>query len=376
VGICAVVLAAAGLITTSLARILKVEKGFAAEGAVALDVTLPPVAYADTGRRIAFYEETLAALSSQPGVLAAGVTTQVPVEGDTQVDMLGRENDERPVTERPHADVVSASPGYFRAMGLILRKGRTITPSDRGRAVVVLSERAAEALWPGEDAIGRRMTPGSNDPTSEVIGVVADVRTAGLEREGNLIAYVPYWQRPPFSASLVVQAGGDEGAALAAARKAIHSVSAAVPVTRARTMPQVVDAAVASRRFQVLILGVFAFSALLTACIGIYGIVAQAVTRRRNEIGVRLAIGATPSDVERMVLGQGIAPAVIGLLAGIAVSIALGRVFGSLLFGVEPSDPATLLMVAAVLLCVVAMACWTPARRAARTDAMQALRTE
>jgi putative ABC transport system permease protein len=268
------------------------------------------------------------------------------------------------------------SPQYFETLGIPLRKGRMFTEADRGRLVVLLSERAAHTVSTTSEALGVRVVPGSNDPAAEVIGVVSDVRTTGLENAGSLVAYVPYWQRPPATASLVIRATGDPAASIAAARAQIRDVAPAVPITGARTMMQVVSASVAQRRFQLLLLSLFAVTALMAASIGIYGIVAQSFARRSNEVGLRLAMGASPGDIRGLVLREGLSPAAGGIVLGIAVSLASGRLLANLLFQVRPADPVVLAPVIVVLVLAALAACWMPARRAARVDPVVALRTE
>jgi predicted lysophospholipase L1 biosynthesis ABC-type transport system permease subunit len=257
-----------------------------------------------------------------------------------------------------------------------VRQGRSIAETDRGRNVVMLSERAARSLWPGENPIGKRVFPGGNDSLSEVVGIIPDVQTTSLEKEGSLTAYVPYWQHPQPAATLLVSSTGAPESVVAAARAAIHAVGSAVPVSRVRTMQQIVSGAVAQRRFQLLLLLLFAGSALATASIGIYGIISHSLVRRSNEIGVRMALGAQPGDVHRLVLTEVLRPAAAGLVAGIGLSLALGQTFRALLFEVQPADPLTLVTVAAVIMTVAAAACYVPAKRASRRGPTLALRAD
>jgi predicted permease len=369
-------LVTAGLFLASFVRVLRVDKGFAVERVLAMDVVLPRVRYAEREARARFYQQALERLAAVPGVSADGATSALPLEGEAQVDVLSDENDPRPTVERPTANIRWVSPGYFEAAGTRVLRGRAFTAADRGRDVVVLSQRAARALWPNEDPIGKRVFPGSNDPVSEVIGVAADVKTSSLEKEGSFVAYVPYWNNVPARASILLRTAADPAAVTAVARAAIREVDASVPVVKARTMRQVVSESVATRRFQLALLALFALTALATASVGIYGVVSHSLARRTGEMGVRMALGARPADVRRLILREGLTPVVAGLAAGILLSLALGRVFASLLFEVRPSDPVTLGAVAAVLGVVAAVACYVPARRATSAELAELLRFE
>jgi predicted permease len=371
-----VLLVAPGLFLASFVRVLRVDKGFAVERVLAIDVVLPRARYAAADARAGFYEQALRRLAAVPGVSSAAAASALPLEGETQVDMLSLEHDTRAEMERPTANIRYVSPDYFATVGTPVRRGRPIAEADRGRGVVVLSERAARALWPGEDPIGKRVVPGSNDPVSEVVGVAADVRTSSLEREGSLVAYVPYWGRLPSSGTILLRTASEPGSVAAAARAALRQVDPAVPVAAVRTMSQVVSAAVAARRFQLALLALFGITALVTASVGIYGVIAHSLARRTNEIGVRMALGARPADIQRLVLREGLTPVAAGLAAGIAIAVALSRAFRSLLFEVGPGDPLTLAGVAALLGLVAAAACYVPARRATAIGVVEALRLE
>ena len=376
VGLSALLLVATGLLLASFVRVLHVDKGFDVDRALALDLSLPYNDYRTAAARGQLLDAALARLRTIPGVTAAAVTTALPLEGDLQLDQLSLENDQHPESARPIASIRYVSPSYFGAVGTPLRRGRIFSDADRGHPVVVLSARAADALWPGENPIGRRMWPGSNDTLSDVVGVVDDIRTASLEKEGTLIAYVPYWQRPPVSATLVLRTAVDPATVAGSARAVLRTVARTASVSRVRTMSDVMSAAIAQRRFQLLILALFAATALVTASVGIYGVVAHSLTRRTTELGVRMALGARPADVQRLVLRQGMLPVVTGLAVGLGISLLLGGSVRALLYEVSPTNPATLASVALVLGAVAAVACWLPARRATRMDLVRALRQE
>jgi predicted permease len=369
-----ILLVGTGLFLRSFTRVLGVDRGFETERLLALDVALPRAKYSSPDLRAQFFDRVLAELDALPGVRSAALTTAVPLEGEAQNDMLSLENDQRPAAERPTGGIRWVSPGYFATMGTPLRRGRAFEPADRGRAVVVLSERAANALWPGENPIGKRMVPGSNDPVAEVVGIVSDVRTSTLEKEGSLIAYIPSAGRAEMT--VLIRTTGDPATVTSAARAVLRGVDPTIPIAKARTMEQVVSAAVAQRRFQVALLIMFAVMALVTASIGIYGVIAQSLVSRMGEIGVRMALGAPASRVHRLVLGEGMRPVAIGLGIGIIGSLVLGRWIENLLFDVRSSDVLTLVGVVVILATVAVVACVIPARRATRTDLVAMLRAE
>jgi putative ABC transport system permease protein len=376
VALSTVLLVATGLLLSSFVRVLGVDKGFSANRVLVFDVSLPRAAYLQPERRTQFYERALRELAALPGVVGTATTTAVPLEGESQVDMLSVEHDQRPDVERPTANIRHVSPDYFAAVGTPVLRGRPFADSDRGRRVVLLSERAAHALWPGENPIGKFVVPGSNDPIAEVVGIAADVRTSTLEAEGSLVAYVPHWQRAPIELSLLVRTASEPGPLAASARAAVRGIDPSVLVTRVRTMEDVVADAAAMRRFQLALLLIFALMALVTASIGIYGVITQSLASRSGEIGVRLALGAQPADVHRLVLREGLAPVAAGLLAGVAAAMALGQAFRSLLFEVRPADPLTLVAVSALLALVAVVACIVPARRATASGLTTLLRLE
>ncbi len=378
VALSTVLLAAAGLLLSSFLRLMNTEKGFEVERVLAADIALPPARYAKAEQRTAFYDRLLEKVRSIPGVIAAGHSSLLPLQGEANITILTLAGDRRRPFERPLAYFRVVSPEYFRTLGIPVLRGRVFEERDRSRRTIILSERAAARLWPGEDPIGKLLHDGdTDDPLMEVIGVAGDVRVASLEKDPGNVMYFPHWHRRVRPrASLVVRTAMDPLAAARALRAAVWSIDPEVPVAELQTMQEVVDASVAERRFQMGLVAAFAAAALLLAAIGIYGVVSYAVARRRNEIGIRLALGARAADVRGMVLRQGMAPVAAGLAAGIAGALALGRLLGSLLYQVKPADPIILASVAAVLAAVALAACWVPALRATRTDPMTALRYE
>jgi hypothetical protein len=260
-------------------------------------------------------------------------------------------------------------------MGIAMLRGRAFEENDRGQGVAVLSEKAARLLWPGDPNPVGRMFMGEDDRIKTLVGIVADVR-AELHVDAPAHAYYPYWQRVPGDVTLVVRTAADLPAVTGAIRLAIRSADAQVPIPAFRTMDEVVDRSVVERRFQAMLMAAFAASALLVASLGIYGVVSYSVARRRNEIGIRMALGAQRSSVLGLIVRQGMTPVVIGLAAGVASALVVGRTIRGLLFEIQPTDPAVIAAVTVVLFGVGILACILPARRAAGVDAVVALRAE
>jgi predicted permease len=377
VGLSTVLLILAGLLTASLFRLLGVEKGFATDHVLTVGVNLPAAAYPQADDKNHFYDQVLAGATAISGVSAAGWVSELPLEGESHVSAVSAVGDTTPATQQPIANYRFISRGYFEAMGIPLRQGRAIAESDRGRDVAIVSASLAARLWPGQDPIGKQVqTSAGSHPTHEVVGVVGDIRTVRLDDPPVLMIYISEWERPLAKASLVVRTPADPRVAAAAIREVIRRVDSSVPVVQIRPMAALISQSVAARRFQMTLAADFAVSALLLAALGIYGVVAYTVEQRRNEIGIRMALGAQAADVGRLVLRGGMTPVLAGLTAGVVVAIVAGELVRSLLYSVSVTDPVTIASVAIVVGIAGAMACWIPARRAMRVDPMVALRYE
>ncbi len=368
-----VLLATTGLLIASFVRVTNLELGFAPGPVLALDL---PFAERDQlqARRGALFDDILSRLAAVPGVTGAALTSALPLEGESQVDFMAREHDTRREGERPLANILYTSPGYFATTGTPLRRGRLFGESDRARPVVVLSERSAAALWPNDDPLGRRMVPGSNDPLAEVIGIVADVQMAGFEQPAGPVVYLPHWSRPPQNITLLIKSETSPEALIPAVRSGLRSVAPTVPVTRIRTLAGVVAVASAGRRFQLLVFLAFAVSAVVIAAVGIYGIVAHSLAERQKEIGLRLALGANPVSLQRHIAFAALRPVLLGLAAGLAGALALGQLVASLLYEVSPGDPVTLIGASVVVLLFGSAACWMPVYRATKGALLPILR--
>jgi len=378
VGLGVVLLTSAGLLLDSFARVIHADLGFEAPAVLAADIVLPP---AKATQAMAFHDRLLDHLASTVGVDSAALVTALPLEGEPWVDAVGVPDAPKPQQGWPLANLRVVSPSYFQTMGIPLREGRTFDPADRRggdngrpRHVVMISERLARSFWPHENTIvGRKVL--IDDGEFEIIGVVKDVR-AHADRAAVPILYRVYWDLDLPSATLVVRTQGDPLALAGAVRAAVHQVDGHVPVAKLRTMRELLEASVSSRRFHMLLTLTFAFCALLLAGLGVYGVVSYSVTQRTREMGIRAALGARAPELCGMVLRQGMMPVVVGLIFGMAGVLVCGRLLQSLLYEVKPHDPWILSGVVGGMLLTGVLACCLPARRAARIDPMMALRYE
>src|SRR5262245_985003 len=381
VSLALVLLVGAGLLVRSMVRLLGVDPGFNAENLLTMRLTLAGQTYA-APRRLAFYDECVARISAQPGVRAAALTLSLPIDGSYWNSVfIAADKPVPPRPDLPNSAFAPVSANYFEAMGIRLLKGRGFTSADTGDStkVVVINETLARRIWPGEDPIGKRLKQGwpeSQSPWREVVGVVADVKLNGVERDTPMQTYLPLVQEPARSVGLVVRTVGDPLVEGDAVERAIHSIDKDLPVSAIRSMEQLLGISMAQRRLTLTLLLSFAALALLLAGVGIYGVISYSVRRRTHELGIRMALGAQRRDVLKLILTQGLKLALIGVVIGLLTAFALTRWMETLLFNVRPTDPLTFGVIAFVLLLVALFACWLPARRATKVDPMVALRCE
>ncbi len=377
VGLSTVCLAAAGLLLNSFVRLTHVDKGFDAQHVISVDLYLAGARYPDNGKRAGFLRKALDSVGQIPGVTSVGVANILPFGGEGNNNLVSVEGDTTPMYERPIMDIRSVSGDYFSTLGIGLRAGRSFIEADRGRMVAMVGESTARKLWLGENPLGKRLRQGETDsPLLEIVGVAGDVRGNGLQKAAQQIVYVPYWYRARSATSMVVRTGMDPKSLAGAMRLELHKLDPELPVPQFKTMEDLVSASVSERKFQLALVLAFAGAALILACLGIFGVVSYTVAQRRGEMGIRLALGATASDLRTMVVGEGLVPVVAGLTVGLVAALAMGRVLEGMLFGVHATDPWTLAGVALVLIAVAGMACLIPAIRASRSDPLHALRYE
>ncbi len=381
-------LAGAGLLLRSFARVFSVDPGFHPAHVLAFDLNLPPHRVSIEGRR-QFYGRVVERLRALPGVAGAAAINELPLSGGIWVS--GWEVEGRPKL-RP-ADLVAVdgrvvTPEYFAVMGIPLRRGRLLATGDAqgGAAVAVIDDAMARAFWPGEDPIGKRIrnwNAGSRAddpeyPWTTVVGVVGSVHYDNLEAKPRIELYRPMAQSSRLSPAMtfVMRSAGDPLALAAAARGAVRGLDPDQPIAGVRTLEQVVAGSVAPRRFALLLLGMFAALALTLAAVGVYGVTYHSVVRRTRELGLRIALGARPHQVLRLLIAEAGALVALGLGIGLVAAFALTRAMSSLLYGVGPADPPTYAGIAVLLTLAALLSTWIPGRRATRLDPAAALRGE
>jgi putative ABC transport system permease protein len=378
-----VLLAGAGLLLKSFLKLQQVDPGFKAESVLTMRISLPRERYQTPDQIRNFYRDVTARVRTLPGVEAAGAISALPLSGQGGSGTTTIETQAVPEDKRtPELDFRPVTPGYFEAMGVRLVRGRYFDERDtaQGALVAIVDETLAQTFWPNEDAIGKRLHPGggrnSTQPWLTIVGVVRHVRARTLEAPSRSQLYWAEAQNPYPSMSLAIRTSVDPMSLAGAVQKQVMTVDPEQPVYRIRTMEDLMATSLARRRLSMLFLAIFAGAALALAAVGIYGITSYSVAQRSQEMGVRLALGASRSGILRLVLGQSFRLALAGVAAGLLGSFLLTGLMSSLLFDVTAADPMTFAIVAAVLIVVTLAASYVPAWRATRVDPMVALRYE
>jgi putative ABC transport system permease protein len=373
-----VLLVGAGLMIKSFWRLQQVNPGFDPQSLLRIEIALPESKYAESRERANFFQQTLERISALPGVRGASVINSPPLSGRRNISVFPIEG--RPaatgISDATLADFREISPDYFKMMSIPMLQGREFTDGDTQNApkVTIISQAFASRYGAGDDLMGKRVRV--DDDWFTVIGVVSDVRQSGLDEEAAPHLYIPYLQFSPARAGVLVRTTGDPLSMVGAVRTSIQSVDHDQPIYNVSTMTEMISTAIAPRRLNLVLLGGFALTALTLAAVGIYGVMANLVTQRTGEIGLRMALGARPRDVLRLVIVRGLSLALLGVGVGLGASFALARLMATLLYGVSTSDPTTFAAITGLLLSVALLACFVPARRASKVDPMVALRYE
>ena len=380
-----VLLVGAGLLIRSFARLSQVHPGFETRDAVTVRLSLPQQRYATDAQKAAFTHQAVQGLRALPGVLAVGAVQCVPLSG---CDALARFKVEGgpPLAEAPVTIPYAITPEYFQAMGIPLLRGRPFGSQDVAGAprVAIINQALASKFFPNQDPLGKRIAinygppGGPNDDWRQIVGVVGVVKHHELAVDGvtTLQTYEPFAQQPLDLVTFVVRTSASDSGLSAAVRATIRALDNNQPISAVRPLEQVLTKSVARQRFAMTLFAVFSGVALLLAAIGIYGVTSYFVAKRRTEIGIRMALGARPGQVMRLVFRQSGRLVGLGLLVGLLGAFALTRLLGKLLFGIKPHDPLTFATLAVLLALIAALACLLPARRATRIDPMAALRTD
>ncbi len=363
----------------SLARLQQVDPGFRSEDRLTLQVSLPYTGGQDSPRWAAFFERLLRRATVLPGVAAAGMVSELPLTSqanEAAVTILGEGDDNE--VRAPAANLRRASPGYLKAMGIALERGRDFTDRDRSGSaqVALISESFANRHFPGRDPIGARIRIDREDWTGEIVGVVGSIRHQSLAQPPGLDVYVPHAQNPYPGMNLVVRSSVDPRSLVRWIEKEARAIDGDATVYDVRLMEEWVERSLSRPRLRAGLTGAFAALALTLACVGIYGVISYMVGQRVQEMGIRMALGAAPRDLLRLFLGEGVRLTAIGLGVGLAMALASTRVLSRLVFEVQATDPWTFGGVAGLLAVVALAACWIPARRASRLDPLAALRRE
>jgi putative ABC transport system permease protein len=367
-----VLLVGATLLLRSFARLMHVDPGFSPERVLAFQVALPQTSYAEDPGRLTFFDRLVERLEALPGVARAGLVQTLPMRGGYVLSFAIQGRPPARPGEEPSAHHRVVTPGFFETLGIPVRRGRVFDARDSATAkmVAVVDEAFAARHFPNEDPLGRGLDIGNGtDGFYEIVGVVGNVHYNGLDATAAPTMYVPLAQ-DVFSTVWVLAAveRGDPAQLVGSARQTLRDLDRRLPAYSINPLAAIVSESVADRRFSMLLLALFAGLALFLAAVGLYGVVSYTVSQRTREIGLRMAIGAQPKDVLRMVIGGGMKLAAIGVVLGLGAAVALAGLIESLLFDVAPSDPASYAATSGLLLAIAALACYIPARRAMRVD--------
>jgi putative ABC transport system permease protein len=374
VALAIVLLVGAGLVMRTFARLLSVDPGFRYDHVMTIGISIPADRYRDSLARDGFYRSAFAAIRAVPGVKEVGTAAVTPLTGNNWTIPLERVEYPVPAGERaPEVGWQVASGGFFKALEIPLVAGRLFDERDRpgSPTVVLVSQAIQKRFFPNESAVGKQLKMGGG--AAVIVGVVGDIRRAGLRDEPRTDMYLPFELSPSLQTTLFVRVVGDASAALASLQAAVRSVDPKTVFLESASLEDIAAESVRTTKLVLWLLGVFAATALALAAIGIYGVMSYVVRQRTREIGTRIALGATQGNIVWLVMKQGAVIAAIGAMAGLSVGFIAVRSLGSILYGVSPSDPTTLGGATAVLVATILAACYAPARRAAAVDPARTL---
>jgi putative ABC transport system permease protein len=369
----------AGLLVRSFMHLLRVDPGFDPQNVLTMNVSIPTVKYADAQKQIAFFDELVRRTSALPGVRSAAVSAALPLVPKRITPMLPEGQPEVPLGERPFMIVEAINPSWFRTMHVPMQAGREFTDADNATApkVVIVNQALAHRYWPNQNPVGKHIVVGRQAP-SEVVGVASDVKNRGLALDAQPQIYMPFPQLPWGNMNLLVRTANDPHALISAVRGQISAIDADQPVTSIQTVNELMEGSLAQPRFMMLLLGVFSAMALVLAMVGIYGVLAYSVAQRRQELGIRMALGASKSDILRLVVEYGFTLTAAGIAIGVVLAMALSWIMASMLSGilyrVSARDLTTFVLAPLLFLVIALFASYMPARRATQVDPNEAVR--
>ena len=377
-----VLLVCAGLLIRTVMRLRAVDTGFKTENILAMNIGLPSIKYPKPENQVAFFKQTTERIAGLPGVKAVGITSVLPLSDNFDGRGLVVEDFPRSRGEEISVYLYVTTPGYLQAMNIATLNGRALADQDTSESpkVALINQTMANQLWPSQNPVGKRIAFPSDAATSRpwrtVVGVVRDVTQYGLDKKAPMQIYLPHSQFPTSFNTIVVKTESDPAAMTNAVRGAILSVDKDQAVFNVTTLEQLLGESIARRKFFMLLLLVFAGLALTLAAIGIYGVMSYVASQRTHEIGIRMALGAQGKDVLRLIIGNGMTLALIGVVLGLLGAFALTRVMAGILFGVTATDALTYISVSGGLIVVALLACYVPAHRATKIEPLVALRYE
>jgi putative ABC transport system permease protein len=379
IGLALILMTAAGLLLESFARLIRVDPGFAAQNLMTFSINLPPIRYPQRDQQAQFYRRLVEQIQNFPGVQKVGLVSYLPLSGAVRMSYFCAEGQIcQGLGKDPLIAFRQVDTGYFDAMGTRLLRGRTFNSGDSssGLPVIVVNETTAKKYWPRENPLGKHVAGSRDLVQREVVGVVADVKYNNLNSPNLQELYIPFEQMPWAAMTLLVRSAGNQQTLSAAVRAKVAELDSGVPITHVSSMEEVVGTSLAEPRLILEFVTAFAGFALLLASIGLYGVMSYSVAARKREIGIRVSVGATPRDIFRLILSEGLRVTVIGIAIGLFASLALTRMISSLLFEVHATDPLAFSLAAIALVFAALLACYIPARRAIAVDPVSAIRAD